>query len=305
MRCLLVDDEPGIREGLAVLLRRRGHEVHTAGDCAAARQSLEHASYDVVVTDWRLPDGLAAGFVPACRAPVIAVSGHPEEIARDGRIRDVLAKPVTPGSLLAAIAACVAEAASEQPAALPCDVQEVIEDVLAQLPPELPVECHDDGTFVVLRIALPPGCVPMVRNLGGDLRVAGPAGDRSLELRLCRDGRPDADMPAVRADADWPEHDRLSRRRHAGQVLDEQGAVEVDQHRLHLARQPREGVARNARAPPRPLRGQEGGEGRALRIERLRRHRPLAPQQHRPPPEPHLLRRARPVSRLPAQDLDE
>jgi hypothetical protein len=50
----------------------------------------------------------------------------------------------------------------------------------------------------------------MVRNLGGDLRVGGPAGGRWLELRLCRDGRPDAGMPVVRADAAWPEHDHLA-----------------------------------------------------------------------------------------------
>ena len=37
-RVLVADDEPGIREGLAMLLRRRGFEVTTAGDCAAAVQ---------------------------------------------------------------------------------------------------------------------------------------------------------------------------------------------------------------------------------------------------------------------------
>jgi DNA-binding NtrC family response regulator len=48
---LLVDDEPGIREGLAMLLRRRGFEVHTAGDCATAAERLANQTFDVVVTD--------------------------------------------------------------------------------------------------------------------------------------------------------------------------------------------------------------------------------------------------------------
>ena len=50
MKCLLVDDEPGIREGLAMLLRRRGFEVTTAGDCAAAAAALDAQNFDVVVT---------------------------------------------------------------------------------------------------------------------------------------------------------------------------------------------------------------------------------------------------------------
>ncbi len=29
---LIVEDEPGIREGLAALLRRKGHQVRTAAD---------------------------------------------------------------------------------------------------------------------------------------------------------------------------------------------------------------------------------------------------------------------------------
>ena len=72
MRCLLVDDEPGIREGLAMLLRRRGYEVQTAGDCAEARARLDAQSFDIVVTDWRLPDGFASSFVDGCPCPVLA-----------------------------------------------------------------------------------------------------------------------------------------------------------------------------------------------------------------------------------------
>ena len=76
--------------------------------------------------------------------------------------------------------------------------------MLAQLPPETVAECVDDGTFVVLRAALAPGQLPGVRNLGGDLRVVANDDGRWLELRLCRDGSPEAGLPVARIDGEWP-----------------------------------------------------------------------------------------------------
>ena len=203
---LLVDDEPGIREGLAMLLRRRGFEVHTAGDCAAAAHQLATQSFDVVVTDWRLPDGLALSFAADSPAPVVAVSGHPEEVQVVGSIRDVMAKPVRPAQLLERIAATVVPAAANDAdeVTMPRDVQRVMDDVLAQLPEGLEASCHDDGTFVVLRVPLPSGDLPIIRSLGGDLRILATATGRELELRLCRDGRPDANTPVVRLNETWP-----------------------------------------------------------------------------------------------------
>ncbi len=210
MKCLLVDDEPGIREGLAMLLRRRGFEVHTAGDCAAAQQQLATQTFDVVVTDWRLPDGLALTFAENSPAPVVAVSGHPEEVQITGSIRDVMAKPVRPAQLLERIAVTVAPAVDHgvddeaDEVTLPRDVQRVLDDVLAQLPKGLEVSCHDDGTFVVLRVPLPNGDLPTIRSLGGDLRIVPTTAGRELELRLCRDGRPDANTPVVVMGDAWP-----------------------------------------------------------------------------------------------------
>lgn len=207
MKCLLVDDEPGIREGLAMLLRRRGFEVHTAGDCAAAKQQLQTQTFDVVVTDWRLPDGLALTFAVDSPAPVVAVSGHPEEVECRGAICDVMAKPVRPAQLLERIAACVpaGDQDGESQAELPRDVQRVVDDLLAQLPAGLEATCHDDGTFVVLRVPLPTGDLPVVRALGGDLRILTTSSGRELELRLCRDGRPDANTKVVAMRDSWPQ----------------------------------------------------------------------------------------------------
>ncbi len=204
MKCLLVDDEPGIREGLAMLLRRRGFEVTTAGDCAAAAAALDAQNFDVVVTDWRLPDGTAVRFAASCPCPVLAVSGHPEEVEQIGAIREALAKPVRPQQLLDRIAACVqsddAEATGPE---LARDVRRVVDDVLAQLPEGTAVTCHDDGTFVVLRAKVQDG-VGGIRHLGGDLRLVGEGDRRELELRLCRDGSADPETLVVPIGGSWP-----------------------------------------------------------------------------------------------------
>lgn len=206
MKCLLVDDEPGIREGLAALLRRKGHDVRTAADCAAARHALASERFDVVVTDWHLPDGLASTFVAAATCPVLAVSGHPEEVERQAPIVDVLTKPVTPSRLQEALAAAGPRPAvpTADLAALPADVRAVVEQALSRLPADAVVELRDDGTFVTLVAELADGR-PFTFGLpDGDLRSTMQQGRRHLELRLCRDGRPDAAMPVVGARAPWP-----------------------------------------------------------------------------------------------------
>ena len=207
MKCLLVDDEPGIREGLAALLRRKGHDVRTAADCARAREALASDRFDVVVTDWHLPDGLASTFLAAATCPVLAVSGHPEEVERQAPIVDVLTKPVTPTRLQEALAAAgprPAAVPTADLAALPADVRAVVEQALSRVPADATVELRDDGTFVTLVAELADGR-PFAFGLpDGDLRSTLQQGRRRLELRLCRDGRPDAALPVVGALSPWP-----------------------------------------------------------------------------------------------------
>ena len=58
---LIADDEPGVRESLAEVLRDAGYEVETASDGSAAPAIIEAKDFAVVVTDIRMPgaDGLA------------------------------------------------------------------------------------------------------------------------------------------------------------------------------------------------------------------------------------------------------
>lgn len=202
MFCLLVDDEPGIREGLAMLLRRKGHQVLTAGDCAAARDLLRQHEFEQVITDWRLPDGTAADFVGQCACPVIAISGHPEEVASLPGLRTVLTKPATPTQLLALLAE-TSPPASVAAAALPRDVQAVVDQARKLAGPGLRIE--DDGDYLYLSAALASDeLLPALEELGGDLRVLAPGGTLRWELRLCRDGRPEAGLTVVPANAAWP-----------------------------------------------------------------------------------------------------
>jgi two-component system NtrC family sensor kinase len=55
LRVLIVDDEAPIRTVMARYLERRGHTVHQAAEGAAALQMVQARSYDVVVSDLKMP----------------------------------------------------------------------------------------------------------------------------------------------------------------------------------------------------------------------------------------------------------
>src|SRR3546814_12800270 len=54
---LIVDDEHDIRELLVLTLGRMGLRTDTAPTLGAAREMLAPVSYDLCLTDMRLPDG--------------------------------------------------------------------------------------------------------------------------------------------------------------------------------------------------------------------------------------------------------
>jgi two-component system, NtrC family, response regulator PilR len=57
-RLLVIDDEPDLRTLYELSLVREGYEVETAGSVAEALAALNAHSFDAVITDMRLPDGL-------------------------------------------------------------------------------------------------------------------------------------------------------------------------------------------------------------------------------------------------------
>jgi len=79
---LLVDDEPSARITLALLLKRRGHEVREADGVRSATASLERQPFDIVITDLWMPDGQGLEVLDSARARcpdanVILLTAHP------------------------------------------------------------------------------------------------------------------------------------------------------------------------------------------------------------------------------------
>ena len=109
---LVADDEPGVRESLAEVLRDAGYAVDTAADGGAALALLEKSDYAVVVTDLRMPgaDGLAVLRRAREHSPqtvVLVMTAHATidtavEALRAGAA-DYLLKPVVFDDLLAKV----------------------------------------------------------------------------------------------------------------------------------------------------------------------------------------------------------
>src|ERR1700742_4810709 len=112
---LLVEDDPGARQGLELALRRLGYGVHAAGTGEAALRDFRDAAADVVVLDLMLP-GLD-GF-EVCRrlrrsgdVPVIMLTARGDDLdivsGLEAGADDYVVKPVEPRVLDARIRAVI------------------------------------------------------------------------------------------------------------------------------------------------------------------------------------------------------
>ena len=112
-RVLVVDDDPAIREIIAVLLRRDGVDVDIAEDGERANAMLEKNEYAAVVLDLIMPRLDGHGVIEFMKSrgmttPIVVVSA-----VTDGRIDDLdpqlvrvrLKKPVEPRELKAVVTA--------------------------------------------------------------------------------------------------------------------------------------------------------------------------------------------------------
>lgn len=100
---LIVDDEPDIRELIALTLGRIGIDTHAAANLAEAAHLLDHYAFDVCLTDMRLPDGNGLQLVrdihttrPDLPVAVITAHGNLEAAvdAMKGGAFDFISKPV-------------------------------------------------------------------------------------------------------------------------------------------------------------------------------------------------------------------
>lgn len=82
-RVLVVDDEPGIRQMLTILLSRRGYEITSVPGYLAAAEALQDAPrpFPVVLTDLAMPDGSGLDVLSAAKrrdqsSEVILMTAH-------------------------------------------------------------------------------------------------------------------------------------------------------------------------------------------------------------------------------------
>jgi DNA-binding response OmpR family regulator len=108
---LVVEDEPQVAASLRDLLEREGYAVRVAATLAEARSALARAAdpIDIVLLDWRLPDGEGIDLLKELRRtsdlPVLMVTARVEVIDRVLGLEigadDYLTKPVEPRELIA------------------------------------------------------------------------------------------------------------------------------------------------------------------------------------------------------------
>jgi CheY-like chemotaxis protein len=88
-RVLVVDDHAASRNYVIAALRQNGMSVKAARSVAAARETAARFVPDVVVSDWRLPDGSGRDVCEAIRTAWTARLQHPRFVLLCGNPRDV------------------------------------------------------------------------------------------------------------------------------------------------------------------------------------------------------------------------
>jgi DNA-binding response OmpR family regulator len=144
-RILLVDDEASIRLTLGALLQRTGYEVTSADGGEQAMQLLERQSFDLLLTDLKMPgiDGMQVVAAARERQPdvaVIVLTGHGSvETAVEGlhqKVFDYLLKTTPPDQVIDRVKAGLAARAQLQR-------QQQLLDVVGSALTELRGEQHE------------------------------------------------------------------------------------------------------------------------------------------------------------------
>ncbi|MBX2885129.1 MAG: sigma-54 dependent transcriptional regulator [Granulosicoccus sp.] len=114
---LIIDDEPDIRELLALTITRMGIDCQTAANLEEARNLLAEFSFSVCLTDMKLPDGNGVEFVRFVHAiypdtPVAVITAHGNMEAAVTAMKngayDFVSKPVDIEQLRRLVATAVA-----------------------------------------------------------------------------------------------------------------------------------------------------------------------------------------------------
>jgi CheY-like chemotaxis protein len=109
---LVVDDEPTVCKAIQMMLKYYGHEVQTAPDGAAALALFEAGQFDLIITDYLMPEMKGDQLVTQIkrcrpRQRIIMVTAFAEDFLAYGKptggVDFVLTKPFSLEELRAAI----------------------------------------------------------------------------------------------------------------------------------------------------------------------------------------------------------
>jgi two-component system response regulator FlrC len=185
-RILVVDDEPGMRAGLAEVLGRGGFEVELAGTGEEALERLRRAAIDLLVTDVRLPGLSGLELLRLLRdggneTPAIVITAHGtiEDAVAAMKLGalDFLTKPFSPADVLHVAARTIELAAAGSGAGAPT-------------PPRRPIVTGDPEMLRLLEVA------DTIASSRAPVLIQGESGTgkellaRHLHERGCRRGRP-------------------------------------------------------------------------------------------------------------------
>lgn len=116
-KILITEDEESLRRFVARALRLDGHETFEAGDGAEGLERLDEGSYDLLLSDIRMPvmDGIELAHQAAARFPqmkILLMTGYAEQRERADdlatKIVDVVPKPFALPDIRKAVAMALA-----------------------------------------------------------------------------------------------------------------------------------------------------------------------------------------------------
>src|SRR5271155_4290019 len=119
-RTLLIDDEIELNEDISILLKSKGHSVDSALNATTALDFLIANRYDIIITDWNLPDMSGVELCKTYRenggkAPLLMITGkdgiEDKKAGFDAGIDDYLTKPFNSAELLMRVNALLRRAA--------------------------------------------------------------------------------------------------------------------------------------------------------------------------------------------------
>ena len=120
---LVVDDEPTHRNVIAFSLTKAGFKVSAAASVTKALMLAEHSHFDLVITDYFIPDYTGTDLARKLRemddytnTPIILLTGRAEELNTQ-RVRNdlsvlVVSKPFSMANLMDMVSKCLALARS-------------------------------------------------------------------------------------------------------------------------------------------------------------------------------------------------